>query len=121
MDSRLDECRVPKLTLQPLAENALYHGIKAKRGGGVITISSCPMGDWAVVTVRDTGSGMSEERLRQLRKSMESDEGQGFGLQASYKRLKLMYGEALDFQIDSKEGDGTTVTIRFPAHRGEEI
>ena len=79
------------------------------------------MGDWAVVTVRDTGSGMSEERLRQLRKSMDSDEGQGFGLQASYKRLKLMYGEALDFQIDSKEGDGTTVTIRFPAHRGEEI
>ena len=121
MDSRLDECRVPKLTLQPLAENALYHGIKAKRGGGVITVSSRPVGDWATVTVRDTGIGMSEERLRQLRKSLESDEGQGFGLQASFKRLKLMYGEALDFQIDSEEGNGTVVTIRFPAHREEGI
>ena len=121
MDPRLDECRIPKLTLQPLAENALYHGIKAKRGGGVITISSRPAGDWAVVTVRDTGSGMSEEKLRQLRKSMESDEGQGFGLQASFKRLELMYGETLDFQIDSKEGDGTVVIIRFPAHKEEEI
>ena len=52
---------------------------------------------------------------------MESDEGQGFGLQASFKRLELMYGESLDFQIDSKEGDGTVVIIRFPAHKEEKI
>ena len=115
------QLKVLKLILQPLVENALYHGIKAKRGGGVITISSRPAGDRAEVTVRDTGSGMPAERLRQLLKSLESDEGQGFGLQASFKRLKLMYGEALDFQIDSEEGIGTVVTIRFPAHREEEL
>jgi GGDEF domain-containing protein len=61
-----------------------------------------------------------EEKLRQLRASLESDEGQGFGLQASYKRLKLMYGEALDFQIESEEGSGTCITLRFPAQREEE-
>ena len=120
MDPSLDECRIPKLTLQPLAENALYHGIKAKRSGGVITISSRALGDRAVVTVRDTGNGMPEEKLRQLRESLESDEGQGFGLQASYKRLKLMYGEALDFQIESEEGSGTSITLCFPAQREEE-
>ena len=115
MDPALEKCRIPKLTLQPLAENALYHGIKAKRGGGSITVGSRREGDFAVVTVRDTGIGMPPEKLRQLRESLESDEGQGFGLLASYKRLKLMYADALDFQIDSEEGSGTLVTIRFPA------
>jgi two-component system sensor histidine kinase YesM len=116
MDPALEECRIPKLTLQPLAENALYHGIKAKRGGGSITIASRLEGEYAVVTVRDTGSGMSAEKLCQLRESLETDEGQGFGLLASYKRLRLMYGDALAFRIDSAEGSGTVVTIRFPAH-----
>ena len=117
MDPALDECRIPKLTLQPLAENALYHGIKAKRGGGVITVSSRPIGDRAEVTVRDTGSGMTHEKVEELRNTLESDAGQGFGLQASYKRLKLMYGEALDFEINSEEGSGTVITIRFPAQK----
>ena len=117
MDPALDECRIPKLTLQPLAENALYHGIKAKRGGGVITVSSRPVGDRAELTVRDTGSGMTQEKVEELRSTLESDAGQGFGLQASYKRLKLMYGEALDFEIDSEEGSGTVITLRFPARK----
>lgn len=121
MDPGLDECRIPKLTLQPLVENALYHGIKTKRGGGVITISSRPVGDRAAVTVRDTGSGMTAEKLMLLRESLESDEGQGFGLQASYKRLKLMYGDALDFQIDSEEGSGTVITICFPVNREDGV
>ena len=113
----LDECRIPKLTLQPLAENALYHGIKAKRGGGVITVSSRPVGDRAEVSVRDTGIGMTQEKLEELRSTLETDGGQGFGLQASYKRLKLMYGPALDFEIESTEGNGTVITIRFPSRR----
>ena len=117
MDPALDECRIPKLTLQPLAENALYHGIKAKRGGGVITVSSRPVGDRAEVSVRDTGIGMTQEKLEELRSTLETDGGQGFGLQASYKRLKLMYGPALDFEIESTEGNGTVITIRFPSRR----
>ena len=114
MDPALDECPIPKLTLQPLAENALYHGIKAKRGGGSIMISSHLADNRAVIVVQDTGSGMTEDKLRLLRDSLETDEGQGFGLMASYKRLKLMYGDTLDFHIDSEEGSGTVITIRFP-------
>ena len=117
MDPSLDECPIPKLTLQPLAENALYHGIKAKRGGGSIMISSRRMGDRAVLVVRDTGSGMTEDKLRQLCESLETDDGQGFGLMASYKRLKLMYGDSLDFRIESEEGSGTVITIGFPVRR----
>lgn len=119
MDPALDDCRVPKLTLQPLAENALYHGLKARRGGGSITVGSSRQGDMVVLEVRDTGVGMTPEALGKLRKSLETDEGTGFGMQASYKRLRLMYGEALDFRIDSEEGSGTVITIRFPCRREE--
>lgn len=120
MDPELDDCRVPKLTLQPLAENALYHGIKVRRGGGSIMVGSSRQGDMAVLEVRDTGVGMTPEALGKLRESLETDEGTGFGMQASYKRLRLMYGEALDFRIDSEEGSGTVITIRFPCRREEE-
>lgn len=118
MDPVLDECRVPKMTLQPLAENAIYHGIKAKRGGGSIMISSRLRDGYAVLEVRDTGVGMSPEALENLRASLEADEGTGFGMLASYKRLKLMYGDRLDFRIESEEGSGTVITIRFPFEEG---
>jgi two-component system sensor histidine kinase YesM len=121
MDPELEECRIPKMTLQPLVENAVYHGIKLKRGGGVVSIVSRREGAAACLEVRDTGLGMSEDTLRELRRSLEEDKGTGFGMLASYRRLKLMYGEALDFRVDSAENLGTTVTIRFPLRNEEEL
>ena len=79
-----------KLLLQPLVENALYHGIKNRRGGGVITVTGRREGDFLHFTVADTGRGMTPERLNQVRQMIESDtprrdfapDGQhgGFGL-----------------------------------------
>lgn len=119
MDPELDRCLIPKMTLQPLVENAIYHGIKEKRGGGSITISSVSEGNQAVLRVQDTGVGLPPEALKQLRESLESDEGTGFGVLASYKRLKLLFGESLDFQIDSVENKGTEITIRIPKYLEE--
>ena len=119
MDPELDRCLIPKMTLQPLVENAIYHGIKEKRGGGSITISSVSEGNQAVLRVQDTGVGLPPEALKQLRESLESDEGTGFGVLASYKRLKLLFGERLDFQIDSVENKGTEITIRIPKYLEE--
>ena len=113
-DPSLDYCLIPKMTLQPLVENAIYHGIKPKRGASRITISSFRDGDRVVLRVSDNGVGMSPETLQQLRDALERDEGTGFGMLASYKRLKLMFGEDLEFQIDSEENRGTDITIRIP-------
>ena len=114
MDPALDECLVPKMTLQPLVENAIYHGIKSKRGGGSILISSRREGGRVVLRVKDTGTGMDPETLEKLRRSLENGEGSGFGMLASYKRLKLVYDQELDFRLESEENVGTTVTIRIP-------
>lgn len=121
MDPALDDCRIPKMTLQPLVENAIYHGIKPRRGIGSVRISSISRGPLVELEVRDTGVGMDKDTLEALRRSLEEDEGTGFGLLASYKRLRLMYGRELDFQIDSAENQGTVITIRFPRCTEEKL
>ena len=113
-DPSLDDCLIPKMTLQPLVENAIYHGIKPKRGIGRITISSAREGSDVILKVSDNGIGMDPDTLEKLRASLAQDEGSGFGMLASYKRLKLMYGDELDFQIESEENRGTEITIRIP-------
>ena len=107
------------MTLQPLVENAIYHGVKPKRGISRICISSLREAGKAVLRVEDTGIGMSQETLKKLREALEKDEGTGFGMLASYKRLKLMYGTDLEFQIDSEENRGSVITIRMPIHTEE--
>lgn len=117
-DNSFGSCAIPKMTLQPLVENAIYHGIKTKRGGGSITVSSEKENDKVLIRVSDTGSGLTPERLEELRSSLNSDGG-GFGLSSSYKRLKLRYGENCSFDIDSEAGVGTVISIRIPAEEQE--
>ena len=119
MDPSLDGVLVPKMTLQPLVENAIYHGIKPKRGGGTVRISSSREDGRAILQIQDDGCGMSGEALDKLRLSLEKDEGKGFGMLASYKRLRLMYGSDLDFEIESAPNGGTCITIRFPFRKEE--
>ena len=114
LDERYDQCLIPKMTLQPLVENAIYHGIKLKRGGGAILISDECDGERITIRVRDTGMGISEEALAEIRAGMESDSAPGFGLVAAYKRLKLLYGEKCEFTINSTVGEGTEIMIRMP-------
>ncbi len=121
MDPLLKDCLIPKLTLQPLVENALYHGIKLKRGVGTISVRSRLCGDMVELEVRDTGAGMTRKRLEQVLVSMDSRESQvGFGLAAVYKRLRLLYGETCRIHIESEEQLGTTVRLSFRLKEGEE-
>jgi len=107
--------RVPKLILQPLVENAIYHGIKQKRGGGTVWILAELRENFLQFTVRDDGAGMSEERLLALRKGLESGEGQtSFGLYYIAERIRLYYGEGRALAVESAQGEGTSVTIRLP-------
>lgn len=107
-------CPVPKLTIQPLVENALYHGIKLKRGMGTIDVRGKYEGDMVVLTVRDNGAGMTAERLQQLRDSVgQAEQSVGFGLAAVYKRLQLLMGSECKMEIESTPGEGTAVTLKF--------
>ncbi len=118
MDPALENCVIPKLTLQPLVENALYHGIKRKRGVGSILVRSKLTDGEVLLAVQDTGAGMTKERLQQLLASMDSKDTQiGFGLATVYKRLRLFFGETCRMQIESEEHIGTTVQFLFPIRK----
>ena len=108
---------VPKLTLQPLAENALYHGIKNKRGGGKILIEGEKDGKDLILRVTDNGQGMPAERLQEIQEAIRTGERAGFGLSAVAERLRLYYGDGYGMKIKSEEGKGTIVEVRL----GEKI
>lgn len=104
---------VPKLSIQPLAENALYHGIKNRRGKGKILIEGREKEDALVLTVSDNGQGMTPERLHEVQEAIRTGERAGFGLAAVAERIALYYGPGYGMKIFSEEGKGTTVEIRL--------
>lgn len=104
---------VPKLSIQPLAENALYHGIKNRRGKGKILIEGREEEDALVLTVSDNGQGMTPERLHEVQEAIRTGERAGFGLAAVAERIALYYGSGYGMKIFSEEGKGTTVEIRL--------
>ena len=107
----LDEVMVPKLTLQPLAENALYHGIKNKRGKGKILIEGFNLGDDMMLRVTDNGQGMTPERLYEVQEAIRIGERAGFGLAAVSERIALYYGPGYGLKISSTEGEGTVMEV----------
>ena len=109
-----------KLTLQPIVENALYHGIKNKRGMGHIQIDGRRNGENIEFTVADNGIGMREEEVEHLRNvisGLVSDDrsGGGFGLFNVNQRLELNYGSEYGLNIESSYNVGTTITVKIPA------
>ena len=120
-----------KFLLQPLVENALYHGIKAKRGGGTIRIQVAMQSEgWLLFTVRDQGKGMTAEELTRVRRMLqeEADSGRtawepgvsGFGLRNVDMRIRLYYRQPEGLRIESDQ-NGTVVTFCVPARTMEDI
>ena len=114
IDPALHKTRIPKLTLQPLVENALYHGIKLKRGKGCIHITSRTEGPDILLQITDDGAGMSPERLEELNRALSAGERVGFGLVTVHERLRLLFGPPYGLTLESRRGEGTTVTVRIP-------
>ena len=114
------EYQVIKLTLQPLVENALYHGIKKKRGKGHISVSAERYKDVLIFKVKDDGMGMDEARLEQVRgildgSVVEEQQSGGFGLFNVNQRIQLHYGAEYGLKVQSTYGEGTEVWVRIPA------
>ena len=109
---------VPKLILQPLVENAIYHGVKRKRTGGTIRVTAQVEGEKLYLRVWDNGAGISPERLEEIRQRLRNPGGDknksGFGLSYIAERLELSYGSDYGIHIDSEKGSFTEVTICMP-------
>ncbi|MNJ53968.1 Sensor histidine kinase YehU [compost metagenome] len=143
----VQELSVLKLILQPIVENAIYHGIKERRGPGVIEVEAKELSGDLVMTIRDNGKGMTEEQLAALRRALEQvasseehaaasktsgghgganpasgtiksdEETNGYGILNVQARIRLTFGDKYGLSLDSTLGEGTVVTVTHPLIR----
>lgn len=109
-----------KITLQPLIENAIYHGINGMVDEGLIKISARAEGDDIIFLVSDNGAGMTTEQCEGILKKERSDSS-GIGIKNVNDRIKIFFGESYGIEIDSEPDVGTTIRIRFPKIREGEF
>ncbi len=122
-DDLLD-CLIPKMTLQPLVENCIFHGLEPKPGKGKVRIHLMSTEDRVILTVSDNGIGMDEEQIEKVRESMTtpkmyktSEHRNGIALYNVSEKLRLVFGADFGFQIYSTPGIGTDVEILIPMKR----
>ncbi|ACM19415.1 sensor histidine kinase LytS, GAF domain-containing [Geotalea daltonii FRC-32] len=110
-------CLLPPLTLQPLVENALRHGILTREEGGEVTVAARRVGDVVAIQVQDNGVGITPEKMAGLftEKEADSDEGVGIALQNVNGRLVAFFGKEHHLRIESAPARGTTVSFTVPA------
>ena len=114
-DPSVMECRIPKLLLQPIVENSIYHGIKYNKGGGTVKIKVSANGESICFCIEDDGRGMRREELARVFDEKDSIViSRGIGLSNISERLKLYYGDKGMLQIESKFKKGTSVIIILP-------
>jgi two-component system sensor histidine kinase YesM len=128
VDEAILDGTILKLTLQPLVENALYHGIKNKRNGGTITVRAWQGDDQQVfLEVQDDGVGFTPYKLGQIQSTLMQEENEitlnesGFGLENVNKRIKLFYGKQYGLTIHSQYQEGTRVTVAIPLQGGPDL
>jgi len=111
--------KVMKLVLQPLVENAIYHGVGGE--GGHIAIAARQRDGFLVLSVTNTGYGISDEKIALLCKAMRGTaEKSSVGLRNVYQRLKLYYGESADILVESRPDESTTISLLVPLAGPEE-
>jgi two-component system sensor histidine kinase YesM len=120
------ECRLLKLLVQPLVENAIYHGIKNKESPGIVRVSGKREGGSIAIRVDDDGVGMDSARLEMLRRRLAAPPGKasesdadsqssgGVGVRNVQERIQLCFGTEYGLSFDSRPGEGTTAVIRIP-------
>lgn len=117
MEPETLEIRVPKLFIQPIIENSIFHGLAKKpTADGVLTLSSGWKDGKCMITVHDNGVGMDLQTLEALRSIADEEipQNSSVGLRNVIVRMKLLYGEEFTFTIDSRVGEGSTFMLWFP-------
>lgn len=126
VDPEILSYHIIKLSLQPLIENAIYHGVKQKRGQGKITIRGYQMGDAIHLEVADNGNGIEHDKLQDILvelKASYQDKKRfiGIGLKSVNERIKIHFGKEYGLTIASEPGNGTVISIIIPKTKGEMI
>ena len=113
-----EQAMIPAFTLQPVVENAMVHGLSKKEQGGRVHVRIWEQGKRLVISVADTGLGMSEERLAEVTEAMKERRTSriGIGLGNIYKRIHMMYKRG-EFRIASIEGRGTVIQMFIPQEK----
>lgn len=108
--------KIPKMTLQPLIENAIYHGIRVKEGGkGRVALSIEKKGKDVYLLVEDSGTGMSQEKIDEMNRSISRhDETFGYGIRNVNRRIELMFGAEYGLRYFKNEQGGVTVEVHLP-------
>ena len=119
IDHDLIDCLVPKLTIQPVVENAIQHGLEAIRGVCRIRVHVSARDDQIVISVSDNGPGIDAETLDELKNKVHPKKT-GIGLTNIEERIKLLFGTRYGLKINSKPGSGTLVAIILPLKRSDE-
>ncbi|MBR1455995.1 MAG: histidine kinase [Oscillospiraceae bacterium] len=123
-DDRALDCYLPKLTLQPIMENCILHGLEMTEADGLILIHVCLTDQRLIITVSDNGCGMTPNELAQLREKINSElppasergmVRHGLAIQNINKQLKLIFGQGYGLYVSSQVGEGTEVELQIPA------
>ena len=115
VDAQIMRVPIIKLVLQPLIENAIYHGLKYKEGKGLLIVRGYREGENAVLQIKDNGAGMDEQTLSHIfEKHKVNYRSNGVGVYNVQKRLQLYYGMDYGITYSSKQGEGTTASIVIP-------
>jgi sensor histidine kinase YesM len=118
VDEEVLQVETPALLLQPLVENAVTHGLRDREEGGLVRIAARLEGEFALLSVEDTGEGMSAEEIGRVTREGSSDEGLyegGIGLRNVIRRVALATGGRGRVELESAPGAGTSVRIILPA------
>lgn len=119
IDEQIQSQKIPKLTIQPLVENAIVHSVEVRKEKTRLTIRAYRRKENVYIEIEDTGIGMSEKMLENLLKPQKEKVDMktahtGLGVYAVHQRIQYMFGEAYGLQIYSEEGKGTRVVICIP-------
>ena len=123
VDPEICSVTIIKFAIQPLVENAIYHGLKYKDTKGKISIRGYVRGKKGYITITDDGVGMDEETLRcifdEKQKKEKKPKSNGVGVPNVQKRLQLYYGAEYGISYISRQGEGTVATVTIPLDGGE--
>jgi len=115
VETAVSQYLVPKMIIQPLVENSIYHGLKQKKNSGIIIIKIFSEDNFIIIEVTDDGLSMSDENLKELMNSLsQSIETDHYGLYNINERLRLTFKDKYRIEITSNVNSGTTVTLKIP-------
>ncbi|MDG0810378.1 sensor histidine kinase [Cohnella rhizosphaerae] len=117
-DAEAANCRMPKLLIQPIVENAILHGLGDSWSGGLIEVRLHYSAGRLEIRVTDNGKGMTAEQREHIDRLLRDEDtgSRSIGLKNVYDRLRLIHGsEGFTFGIESSPGEGTTILVGFPA------